>query len=84
MVIRANVENDENADCMTDEKFWPRGITCRPWLSYGMYRDRIGKNDTDDSDTYNQKQRKYNTDDRYKRRFFRSNRYEGLDIDIDN
>ncbi len=41
VVIQVNVEDDENANAMTDDPyFWPRGVICRPWVPYNSYRAR--------------------------------------------
>lgn len=37
-VIRVNVEDDGNAEFLTDYYFWPDGVTCRPWLSRHEYQ----------------------------------------------
>ena len=31
-VIRLNLEDDGLADMVLSPSFWPRGVTCRPWL----------------------------------------------------
>lgn len=38
VVIRLNVEADDKADLVLNRGFWPRGITCRPWLSKAALR----------------------------------------------
>jgi len=39
-VIRLNLEDDGNADMVTEFGFWPEGIVCRPWVSKPRYRSR--------------------------------------------
>ena len=35
VVIRVNIEDDENACYMSDDPcFWPQGVICKPWVSY--------------------------------------------------
>jgi len=38
VTIRLNVEDDENCGNVLDERFWPRNVVCRPWVSWGSYR----------------------------------------------
>ncbi|WAR27239.1 hypothetical protein MAR_012943 [Mya arenaria] len=46
VIIRVNVEDDDNASYMTDDPcFWPSDVTCRPWVSYGTYRRRNHSDD---------------------------------------
>ena len=33
VLIRLNVECDDKADFVLHENFWPRGVTCQPWMS---------------------------------------------------
>lgn len=43
VVIRINVESDENVDLLTEDPyFWPEGVTCRPWLPYRAYQNNRG------------------------------------------
>ncbi|MES9880063.1 MAG: hypothetical protein ABW185_04200, partial [Sedimenticola sp.] len=37
IVIRLNVEANNNASLVEDPYFWPRGVTCRPWVSQYRY-----------------------------------------------
>jgi hypothetical protein len=65
VVIRVNVEDDENACYMTDDPyFWPRGITCRPWITKGAKKNSTG----DQYDDYN--------DDGYDRPINKDNDYD--------
>jgi hypothetical protein len=43
VIIRLNLEANENADLVLDPGFWPRGITCSPWLSRTEIRERNNK-----------------------------------------
>jgi len=41
VIVQVNVEDDGNADAMVnDSYFWPRGVTCKPWLSTYELRQR--------------------------------------------
>jgi hypothetical protein len=33
VIVRLNVEANENADLVLDPGFWPKGITCETWMS---------------------------------------------------
>lgn len=33
VIIRLNIEASENCDRIAEPGFWPRGVTCRPWMS---------------------------------------------------
>ena len=35
---RLNIVNSSEASRVLDPDFWPRGVSCRPWLSYNAYR----------------------------------------------
>ena len=37
-VIRLNMVNNPESRRVLDPGFWPKGVTCRPWLSYNAYR----------------------------------------------
>lgn len=87
VVIRANIQEDDNADSMTDDPyFWPEGVICRPWMSYGAYRNRRAR--------YNKGEGEHSTEDlnsntdryRYDREqgHYDDNRYSVLDCDIDD
>jgi hypothetical protein len=87
VVIRANIQENDNADNMTDDPyFWPEGVICRPWMSYGAYRNRRSR--------YNEGEGEHSTEDlnsnidryRYDREHGRydDNRYSVLDCDIDD
>ena len=41
VIVQVNVEDDGNADAMVNDfYFWPRGVTCKPWLSSYELRQR--------------------------------------------
>ena len=37
-VIRLNMVNNSESRRVLDPGFWPKGVTCRYWLSYNAYR----------------------------------------------
>ena len=37
-VIRLNMVNDSVSRWVLEPGFWPKGVTCRPWLSFSAYR----------------------------------------------
>ena len=37
-VIRLNMVNDSVSRRVLEPGFWPKGVTCRPWLSFSAYR----------------------------------------------
>ena len=41
ITIRLNVEENSNADCVTEDWFWPRNVTCRLWESWNSYKGKI-------------------------------------------
>ncbi|MES9884837.1 MAG: hypothetical protein ABW185_28660 [Sedimenticola sp.] len=40
VVIRLNVEADENCSLIEDAYFWPEHVVCRPWVNKGNYSNR--------------------------------------------
>ena len=44
-VIRLNMVNDPVSRRLLEPGSWPKGVTCRPWLSYSAYR-RYSQNPT--------------------------------------
>lgn len=81
VVIRVNVQDDDNANSMTDDPyFWPEGVVCRPWIPFGTYRKRRSyyneeedNNAEYDNDEYDHGRSQYN-----------NNRYSVLECDIDD
>ena len=41
ITIRLNVEENNNADNVTEDWFWPRNVTCRPWESWNSYKTKM-------------------------------------------
>ena len=41
ITIRLNVEENDNADYVTEDWFWPRNVTCRPWESWNSYKTKM-------------------------------------------
>lgn len=80
VIIHLNVENDRNASLVENKRFWPKGVTCRPWLSRGLLwcqselcqcerRQEIANTDTE----------------RFVRNdYLSSNLYDGLNVDVMN
>ncbi|MCG7879660.1 MAG: hypothetical protein N0C90_25530 [Candidatus Thiodiazotropha endolucinida] len=64
VVIRLNVEDNEFADRVVSSTFWPRGVTCRPWL------DRNERNR--ERNTYFRDPGRYTNDVRSRYRYGRS------------
>lgn len=53
-VVRLNVDA-EQASAVLEVGFWPRGITCRPWLTKNQLRNRKSNSDRNgqyDRDSY--------------------------------
>ena len=40
VLIRLNVEDNDNSDYVLDNHFWPRFVVCKPWLSRGSRERR--------------------------------------------
>lgn len=73
--IRLNVEDDEKANRLTNDSFfWPRGITCRPWLPRNEYKSRENINTQRRFDNRNRRYDLYESDD-----FMCENRYDVLE-----
>lgn len=52
-VIRVNVEDDENASLLVDDRsFWPRGIICRPWMPKNRHNRRYPDRRQTSGDSY--------------------------------
>ena len=41
ITIRLNVEENGNTDYVTEDWFWPRNVTCRPWESWNSYKTKM-------------------------------------------
>ena len=84
-VVRVNVEDDEYAERLLFTDFWPRGITCRPWLSQGQYSNRMAAR----TDAYTNKNPRHSTgskkwdDYNPENDVCDYNRYDALDSDVD-
>ena len=48
VIIRLNVEDNDRAKFLENERFWPRGVTCRLWLNGGK-SNKACKNGDDGS-----------------------------------
>ena len=48
VIIRINVEDNDRAKLLESERFWPRGVTCRPWVNGGK-SNKARKNGDDGS-----------------------------------
>lgn len=44
----------KDASTIESENFWPKGISCRPWLSNKQWQDRIARSDDAESDDEDQ------------------------------
>lgn len=58
VIVRLNVEGDDRSNLLEQRGFWPRGVTCRPWMSRGNLRKhranlRWEDNYVDDDDESN-------------------------------
>lgn len=82
VVIQVNVEDDENANAMTDDPyFWPRGVICRPWVPYNSYRAR--QKETVESGQYGtEPEPRFRTEDWGYNGHYDDNPYLALDADI--
>jgi hypothetical protein len=41
ITIRLNIDADEkNCDSVLSDWFWPKNVTCRPWMSWNSYRNQ--------------------------------------------
>ena len=51
VIIRLNVEDNEYAQLLENRSFWPRGVTCRPWVNgSGRHNSRYGEDSRSQSD----------------------------------
>ena len=88
VVIRVNIEDDENTCFITDDPcFWPQGVICKPWVSYGSYKSRQNEERYDKANDY--VQGTYSQSSKYSRanwgqvNYTDSNRFAALDSDCD-
>ena len=87
VVIHVCIEDDDNTCYMTDDPcFWPQGIICKPWVSYGAFKSRQNETRTYKSKDYNpgrSSQTKYSRADWGQVNYIDQNRYSALDSDND-
>lgn len=88
VIIRLNVEADDNAELVTKRRFWPKGIVCRPWLSRAALQKRHGDHPPLEHQEYNRTQRgqyvKQSSNGYYDFTGIETyNRYDTLNVDVD-
>lgn len=80
VIVRVNVEDNENSSLLESDYFWPEGYTCQPWLSRTQRMTRRKQRPNDYTG------RQYNRTlqcNQIQSNFRSYNRYTALDCDID-